>query len=161
MSSEDTQSPLPGEAAPKEEGNGGNLGFPPFVHRHPEQGEGNLGFPLFFHRPGGNPEGIPAPEPRGYPGNLGSLFAAHAALDHTAIVDLRDPTRALEISFRDLDRLCNAVARGLQRVGLKPGDRIAILSVNRYEFIGTLLGAMRAGVVPVPINIKLAAETVH
>ncbi|MGZ5090737.1 MAG: class I adenylate-forming enzyme family protein [Burkholderiales bacterium] len=161
MSSEDTQPSLPGESAPKEEGNGGNLGFPPFVHRHPEQGEGNLGFPLFVHRPGGNPEGIPAPEPRGYPGNLGSLFAAHAALDRTAIVDLRDPTRAREISFRDLDRLCNAVARGLQRAGLEPGDRIAVLSVNRYEFIATLLGAMRVGVVPVPINIKLTAETVH
>ena len=89
------------------------------------------------------------------------LFAAHAALDRTALVDLYDPARAREISFRELDALCNAVARGLQRMGLAAGDRIAILSANRHEFIATLLGAMRAGVVPVPINIKLAAETVH
>jgi long-chain acyl-CoA synthetase len=103
----------------------------------------------------------PRPEARGYPGNLGLLFAAYAALDRTALVDLYDPARAREISFSELDALCNAVARGLRRMGLAAGDRIAILSANRHEFIATLLGAMRAGVVPVPINIKLAAETVH
>lgn len=103
---------------------------------------------------------IPRPEPRGYPGNLGLLFAEHADQARTAIVDLYEPGRPLEVSFRDLDALSNAVARGLRRAGLAPGDRVAILSANRHEFIATLLGAMRAGVVPVPINIKLAAETV-
>jgi long-chain acyl-CoA synthetase len=101
-----------------------------------------------------------APEPRGYPGNLGLLFAAHAHEQRTAIVDLHDPARPRSVSFRDLDRLCNAVARGLRRAGLKAGDRIGILSLNRVEFVAVLLGAMRAGIVPVPINIKLAADTV-
>jgi long-chain acyl-CoA synthetase len=104
---------------------------------------------------------IPQPEPRGYPGNLGLLFSAHAQSDRTAIVDLREPEHPSEVSFRELDALCNAVARGLRKAGLAPGDRIAILSLNRHEFVATLLGAMRAGVVPVPINIKLAPETVR
>jgi acyl-CoA synthetase (AMP-forming)/AMP-acid ligase II len=104
---------------------------------------------------------IPQPEPRGYPGNLGLLFSEHVGSDHNAIVDLYDPDTPREIGFLELDGLCNAVARGLVRAGLKPGDRIAVLSLNRHEFVATLLGAMRAGVVPVPINIKLAAETVH
>ena len=104
---------------------------------------------------------IPRPEPRGYAGNLGLLFAEHAHEERTAIVDLHDAQRPHEVSYSELDALCNAVARGLRRRGLGPGDRIAILSLNRHEFVATLLGAMRAGVVPVPINIKIAPESVR
>src|ERR671913_341074 len=104
---------------------------------------------------------IPRPEPRGHPGNLGLLFDAHAAATRPAIVDLYDPDRPQEVSFRALDALCNAVARGVRKAGLQPGNRIAIVSLNRHEFVATVLGAMRAGVVPVPINVKLAADTVR
>lgn len=100
------------------------------------------------------------PEARGYAGNLGLAFAAHAGRDKPAIVDLRQPEAPRVVSYRELDGACNAVARGLANRGLKTGDRIAILALNRWEFVATLLGAMRAGVIPVPINIKLAAETV-
>jgi non-ribosomal peptide synthetase component F len=103
---------------------------------------------------------ISLPEPRGYPGNLGLLIATHAHKARTAIVDLSRPGTPRDISFRELDATCNALARGLLKAGLKPGDRIGILSLNRVEFVVTLLGAMRAGVVPVPVNIKLPADTV-
>lgn len=104
---------------------------------------------------------IPRPEPRGQPGNLGSPFTARADSPRIALVDLREPASPREHAFRDIDALANAVARGLLRRGLKAGDRIVILSLNRIEFVVTLLGAMRAGVVPVPVNIKLAADTVN
>jgi acyl-CoA synthetase (AMP-forming)/AMP-acid ligase II len=104
---------------------------------------------------------VPCPEPRGYPGNLGKLFADRAREARTAIIDLRDAAAPREVSFRTLDKLADGLARGLVRAGLAAGDRIAILSLNRYEFVATLLGAMRAGVVPVPINVKLAAESVR
>ena len=103
---------------------------------------------------------IPLPEPRGYPGNLSLLFEAHAKDTRPALIDLRDPESPREVSYPELDRLCNAVARGLAKAGLGPGDRIGILSLNRAEFVVLLLGAMRCGVVPVPINVKLAADTV-
>ena len=104
---------------------------------------------------------IPCPEPRGYAGNLGLLLTAHAQPERAAIIDLSNATAPRSVSFRALDESCNALARGLVRAGLRPGDRIGILSLNRIEFVITLLGAMRAGVVPVPVNIKLAADTVH
>ncbi len=104
---------------------------------------------------------VPRPEPRGYPGNLGAPFSAHAGNTRTALIDLRDPGSVQEHSFAGLDAQANAIARGLLRRGLKAGDRICILSLNRAEFVTTLLGAMRAGVIPVPVNIKLAAETVR
>jgi long-chain acyl-CoA synthetase len=105
-------------------------------------------------------EAVPRPEPRGYPGNLGLLFEAHAQSARPAIVDLSDPARPRPVSYSQLDAGCNAVARGLARTGLRAGDRIGILSLNRAEFVMTLLGAMRAGVVPVPVNVKLPADAV-
>ena len=103
---------------------------------------------------------VPRPEPRGYPGNLGLLFAERGQSDHPAIIELRDPKQPRPVSFRELDAGCDAVARSLVRDGLKPGHRIGILSLNRAEFVMTLLGAMRAGVVPVPVNVKLPADAV-
>lgn len=103
---------------------------------------------------------IPCPEPRGYPGNLGKLFDAHANADRPAIVDLYDAARPRAWSFRKLDAACDACARGLVKAGLKPGDRVGILSLNRIEFVITLLGTMRAGLAAVPINIKLAPDSV-
>jgi long-chain acyl-CoA synthetase len=103
---------------------------------------------------------VQCPEPRGYAGNLGLLLGEHAQSDRAAIIDLRDSKTPRPVSFKALDAGCNAVARGLARSGIKPGDRVGILALNRVEFVMTLLGAMRAGAVPVPINVKLAADTV-
>src|SRR5438093_10425994 len=100
------------------------------------------------------------PEPRGYPGNLGLLFSEHAESGRIAVTELPDDGPPRATSFRDLDAACNAYARGLLRSGLTPGDRVGILSPNHLQFVVALFGAMRAGVVPVPINIKLPADTV-
>lgn len=100
------------------------------------------------------------PEPRGHAGNLGLLLSAHAGSDKPAIVDLSKPADPRPVSYRELDAACDAVARGLQRAGLAHGERIGVLALNRWEFVAVLLGAMRAGVVPVPVNVKLAAESV-
>ena len=94
-------------------------------------------------------------------GNLGDVFRDHADGDRLAIVDLSDPDAPREISFAALNAGCDAMARGLVRAGLKPGDRIAILALNRVEFLEVLFGAMRAGCVPVMINAKLPADQVR
>lgn len=94
-------------------------------------------------------------------GNLGDIFAEHAASDRVAVIDLFAPERPREKSFKALDAACDAVANGLIYAGLQPGDRVAILALNRIEYLEALFGAMRAGCVPVMVNVKLPADTVR
>lgn len=92
--------------------------------------------------------------------NLGCIFQRHVGAGRPAIIDLRDAAAPATISYDALDTMANAVARGLSSRGLGPGDRIAILALNRVEYLAVFFGAMRAGVIPAPINIKLSTEMV-
>ena len=94
------------------------------------------------------------------PLNAGDLFRMHRKSAGTALTDTSGPNAPRQRTYRELDEACNAVARGLRRAGLMPGDAIAILSLNRCEFVETFFGAMRAGCVPVPINIRLADQAI-
>src|SRR5262249_47675776 len=44
--------------------------------------------------------------------------------------------------------------------GLHASDRVGVLSVNRLEYLTSFFGTMRAGLVCVPISIKLPRETI-
>jgi long-chain acyl-CoA synthetase len=54
------------------------------------------------------------------------------------------------ISWSDVARQVAALAVGLKRIGLKPGDRVALVSENRPEWLIADLGIMAAGCVTVP-----------
>ncbi len=92
-------------------------------------------------------------------GQLGWFFwravAEHPA--KTAVIDISQEA-AREYSFEDLNRGMNRVASMLRGTGLQIGDRIGLAITNRVEFLITMFGAMRAGLVPVPINIKQNKE---
>src|ERR1700760_4451917 len=92
--------------------------------------------------------------------NLGDLIDRSVDLDREAIIDLVDPARPRHYTHRQIDDLANGVAKYLVDHGYKPGTHIAIVALNRAEYIISYFGIMRAGCIAVPVNIKVAKETV-
>ena len=56
------------------------------------------------------------------------------------------------ISFSEVATEVNILVAGLQKLGVKPGDRIALLSENCPEYIHTLFAASKLGCVVLPLN---------
>ncbi len=64
------------------------------------------------------------------------------------------------ISSRELADSVRQVALGLQELGVKPGDRVAILSENRPEWAIADYACLTAGLTDVPIYPTLPAEQI-
>jgi acyl-CoA synthetase (AMP-forming)/AMP-acid ligase II len=92
--------------------------------------------------------------------NLGTIGIEYRHQERPAIIDLCVGDAPRELSWRRYNENCDAVARGVLCRGLKVGERIGIVSGNRSEFLEVFYGAMRAGVVPVLINILQPKETI-
>ncbi len=82
--------------------------------------------------------------------NLGDLIDKSRELHKIAVIDLGGETAPREFSFDALDRMANGVARSLLAYGLARGERVALLSANRAEYLAAYYGIMRAGLVAVP-----------
>jgi long-chain acyl-CoA synthetase len=93
--------------------------------------------------------------------NLGDLIRRDLDLSKVAIVDLGGDEVPCEYTYLELDAMAKGVARALSKRGLSRGDRIAILSMNRTEYIAAYFGIMRAGFVAVPVNWRFPQKTIH
>jgi len=93
--------------------------------------------------------------------NLGDLIRRDRDLQKVAIIDLGGEHPPREFTYAQLDSMANGVARALTKRGLARGDRVAILSANRTEFLAAYYGIMRAGFVAVPVNFKFPRQTIH
>jgi acyl-CoA synthetase (AMP-forming)/AMP-acid ligase II len=60
------------------------------------------------------------------------------------------------LSYAEADAGANRIANALVASGLERGDRVAVLAKNCLEYALLYYGASKAGVVPVPLNYRLA-----
>src|SRR3990170_2511157 len=60
------------------------------------------------------------------------------------------------LTYREALAEANRLANAFVSAGLQVGDRIAVLSKNNIEYAVLYYGASKAGVVPVPLNYRLA-----
>jgi long-chain acyl-CoA synthetase len=92
--------------------------------------------------------------------NLGDLIRRDQDLDKVAIIDLGGEKKPREFTFAQIDAMANGVARALAGRGIRRGERIAILSANRAEYLAAYYGITRAGMVAVPVNFRFPRATI-
>ena len=82
---------------------------------------------------------------------------AGLAPDKIAVVDTTVDRR---VSFSQLLERITRLANGLHALGLKKGDRVAVLSMNSIEYFETYYACAMAGFITQPINWRLSAEEI-
>ncbi|UCG31013.1 MAG: long-chain fatty acid--CoA ligase [candidate division WOR-3 bacterium] len=70
--------------------------------------------------------------------------------DRTALMYKKD-SEYQPITYRELSQMVDAVAVGLQQMGVKKEDRIAIISYNRPEWVISDLATLKLGGIVVPL----------
>jgi benzoate-CoA ligase len=61
-------------------------------------------------------------------------------------------------TYRELTERVDRCANALREAGLRPGDRVALGLLDSIAFPTAFLGAIKAGIVPVPINTMFRAS---
>ncbi|MHC8515929.1 long-chain-fatty-acid--CoA ligase [Sporosarcina sp. ITBMC105] len=59
------------------------------------------------------------------------------------------------VTYSELNNRVNRLSRGLRKMGVEKGDRVAILAPNTLEMLEGFYGAFQLGAVAVPLNIRL------
>ncbi|KAL8687155.1 MAG: hypothetical protein Q9218_006595 [Villophora microphyllina] len=89
---------------------------------------------------------------------IGDHFASIVSKfgDRTAVISRHQQTR---LTYRELDRKSNALARGLRKLGVKKGDRVAISLGNNVDGKATY-AVFKLGAILVPLNPAFNAHQV-
>ena len=90
--------------------------------------------------------------------NLADLYeiVADAVPDRLALVagDRR-------LTYAQLDERANRFAHHLLEHGVEPGDKVAIYSWDRAEWVEAMLGTYKARAVPINVNYRYRAAADH
>ena len=81
--------------------------------------------------------------------------------DRPALGLRRDDGTAEHWSFREVTRRSKAAAWRLRATGLQPGDRLLTWSPSTPELPAVYFGAMRAGLVLVPLDLRMAPDAIE
>lgn len=94
-------------------------------------------------------------------GNLGAFRTALHHSQQVAFITPQPDGQEQAITFEQLNQRADAFGLSLQQFAWPTGSRVAILARNSIDYIVSLLGIMRAGLVAVPINFRFPAATIE
>ena len=63
-----------------------------------------------------------------------------------------------ELTYGELQQQSRRVANMLRRLGVRREERVAMIMLDTVDFPAVFLGAIRAGIVPVPLNTLLTSD---
>ncbi len=90
--------------------------------------------------------------------NLGQILKVNAKKNPNTIA-LKDSARAY--TYLQTDARVNRLAHSLLALGLRKGDRVAVLLENSIEIVEVYLATAKTGIVIVPINFRLLPPDVE
>lgn len=90
-------------------------------------------------------------------GGIGDWVAKRAVLhgDKDALV-----SGDRHVTYSDLDRRTDRLAGALAELGVRRGDRVAVLLLNSIAFVELLLAAAKLGAILVPVNVRLSSDEI-
>jgi fatty-acyl-CoA synthase len=80
-------------------------------------------------------------------------YAEEQYPDRTAIV-----CKGERFTYAQFADRASRLAGGLRKMGVKPGERVAFISLNCHRLLEAYFGVLDAGAVLLPLNIRLAAH---
>ena len=100
--------------------------------------------------------------PLGEMPNLVTLFFDQAAeRGDRPFLTRREGTEWVSISWAEAARIVSSLAQGLTAIGIRPGDRVMLVSENRPEWCLSDLAIMAAGAVTVPTYVTNVERDHH
>ncbi|MEU6616289.1 acyl-CoA synthetase [Streptomyces parvus] len=94
--------------------------------------------------------------------NLADLFESvvDAVPDREALLYVDHPGTGAErrLTYAELDAAANRVAHHLLDAGIRPGEHLGLHLYNGVEYLQTVLGALKARIVPVNVNYRYVEE---
>lgn len=94
--------------------------------------------------------------------NLADLFESvvDAVPDREALVYIDHPGTGAErrLTYAELDAAANRIAHHLIDSGIRPGEHLGLYLYNGVEYLQTVLGCLKARIVPVNVNYRYVEE---
>jgi len=90
--------------------------------------------------------------------NIGAFLAKRASLSPKKEALVLGDVR---LTYDQLNRQCNRFVNAVTGLGIKAGDRVAILAMNEPEYFDLYFGLGKIGAIMVPINFRLAGPEIQ